>query len=173
MQCGAQRAACSGGASAGTAAEAEQTRDGTVITYGHGEALWLSGEFASLQLRLQVAASKHHRDNWVARDLCGKNPLATSAACGLVAYLDLLSHVDGFGLWTLDWVDAAHLMRLDSGAMRALSVEPQPGDTDRHASLLGLFSCCKTAMGARLIRRWLKQPLRRLFSRWREAARGT
>ena len=33
---------------AGTAAEAVQTRDGTVITYGHGEALWLSGEFASL-----------------------------------------------------------------------------------------------------------------------------
>lgn len=31
-------------------------------------------------------------------------------------------------------------MRLDSGAMRALSVEPQPGEPDKNASLLGIFS---------------------------------
>ena len=94
-----------------------------------------------------------------ARTTIGVNPLATACACGLVAYLDLLSNTDSHGLWSLEWVDAKHLMRLDSGAMRALSVEPQPGDTDRNASLLGLFSVCKTAMGARLVRKWLKQPL--------------
>ena len=34
-----------------------------------------------------------------------------------------------------------------------------PGDADKNSSLLGLFSVCKTAMGARLVRKWLKQPL--------------
>ena len=50
-------------------------------------------------------------------------------------------------------------MRLDSGAMRALSVDPQPGEADKNASLLGIFSQCKTAMGSRLLRKWLRQPL--------------
>ena len=50
-------------------------------------------------------------------------------------------------------------MRLDSGAMRALSVDPQPNDSDKNASLSGLFSCCKTKVGARAMRRWLRQPL--------------
>ena len=50
-------------------------------------------------------------------------------------------------------------MRLDAGAMRALSVEPALGDAEKHASLIGLFSVCKTKGGARLVRRWLRQPL--------------
>jgi DNA mismatch repair protein MSH2 len=109
-----------------------------------------------------------------------------------------MARSDTHGQWTLDWVDAAQFMRLDAGAMRALSVEPQPGDVDKNASLLGIFSQvgispgsppdspgspldlpltlqpgyppvsswylpfisqCKTAMGARLVRKWLKQPL--------------
>lgn len=85
--------------------------------------------------------------------------LATSAACGLVRYLELMSRVETHGGWTLEWVDAAQFMRLDAGAMRALSVEPLPGEPDKNASLLGIFSNCKTAMGSRLLRKWLKQPL--------------
>jgi len=85
--------------------------------------------------------------------------LALSAACGLIKYLELMGNPETHGLWSLDWVDSAQFMRLDSGAMRALSVEPLPGEVDKNASLLGIFSQCKTAMGARLVRKWLKQPL--------------
>ena len=93
------------------------------------------------------------------RAFASESQLGLSAVCGLISYLELMGAVDTFGLWTLDWVDAAQFMRLDAGAMRCLSVEPQPGEPERNASLLGLFSCCKTAMGARLLRKWLKQPL--------------
>jgi DNA mismatch repair protein MSH2 len=93
------------------------------------------------------------------RTFASESQLGLSAVCGLISYLELMGASDTFGLWTLDWVDAAQFMRLDAGAMRCLSVEPQPGEPERNASLLGLFSCCKTAMGARLLRKWLKQPL--------------
>ena len=85
--------------------------------------------------------------------------LALSSCAGLLRYLGLMSNSDTHGLWSMDWVDAAQFMRLDAGAMRALSVEPLPGEPDRNASLLGVFRECKTAMGARLVRKWLKQPL--------------
>ena len=93
------------------------------------------------------------------RAFTSAHALALSAASGLISYLELMANTDTHGVWTLDWVDAAQFMRLDSGAMRALSVEPLPGEPDKNASLLGLFSVCKTAMGARLVRKWLKQPL--------------
>ena len=93
------------------------------------------------------------------RALGSSSQLAVSAVCGLIRYLDLMASKETHGLWTLDWVDAAQFMRLDAGAMRALSVEPAPGETERHASLLGLLSCCKTKVGGRLVRKWLRQPL--------------
>ena len=106
--------------------------------------------------KLLGAPELHNRRLFESRD-----GLALSAASGLVGYLDLLasSNHATHGLWTLDWVDASQFMRLDAGAMRALSVEPLPQDKDKNASLLGLLSVCKTAMGLRLVRKWLKQPL--------------
>lgn len=85
--------------------------------------------------------------------------LALSACCGLVKYLQLMGCTESHGQWTVEWVDAAHHVRLDSGAMHALSVDPVPGEPDKNASLLGVFSHCKTAMGSRLVRKWLRQPL--------------
>ena len=38
-------------------------------------------------------------------------------------------------------------------------MEPQPGEPDKSASLLGIFGRCKTPGGGRLLRKWLKQPL--------------
>ena len=85
--------------------------------------------------------------------------LALSSCAGLLRYLGLMSNSDTHGLWSMDWVDAAQFMRLDAGAMRALSVEPQPNEADRNASLYGIFAKTKTAGGGRLLRKWLKQPL--------------
>jgi len=85
--------------------------------------------------------------------------LALSSCCGLVKYLQLMGSTESHGQWTVEWVDAAHHVRLDAGAMRALSVDPVVGEPDKNASLLGVFSHCKTAMGSRLVRKWLRQPL--------------
>ena len=109
---------------------------------------------AELELRKLLGVSELHN-----RAFASPDQLAISAASGLIKYLDLMAVKETHGLWAMDWIDAAQYMRLDAGAMRALSVEPQPGDHDKNASLLGLFSVCKTAMGSRLVRKWLKQPL--------------
>ena len=84
--------------------------------------------------------------------------LAIDACAGLISYLGLMAQPETHGQWALEWVDPAHFMRLDAGAMRALSLEPVPGEASK-ASLLGIVSQCKTLMGGRLVRRWLRQPL--------------
>ena len=45
-----------------------------------------------------------------------------------------------------------------TAARCARSGRPAPGEADKNASLL-IFSQCKTAMGSRLLRKWLRQPL--------------
>lgn len=35
-----------------------------------------------------------------------------------------MANPDTHGQWTLDWVEPKQFMRLDAGALRALSVEP-------------------------------------------------
>ena len=42
--------------------------------------------------------------------------LALSACCGLVKYLQLMGCTESHGQWTVEWVDAAHHVRLDAGA---------------------------------------------------------
>eukprot|EP00171_Calliarthron_tuberculosum_P008050 IDg8050t1 len=46
-------------------------------------------------------------------------------------------------------------LQMDHAALRALNVFPLPGDSGKKSSLFGLLNCTKTAMGARLLRRWL------------------
>jgi DNA mismatch repair protein MSH2 len=50
-------------------------------------------------------------------------------------------------------------MRLDQSAAQAINLFPQASDGDKNMSLFGLLNRCKTAMGSRLLKRWLKQPL--------------
>jgi len=54
-------------------------------------------------------------------------------------------------------------MRLDRSAVNALNLFPDPFEkgADKHSSLIGVLDHCVTAgMGTRLLRRWLRQPLR-------------
>ena len=114
---------------------------------------------AEADLRKLLGAGELERSGQALLESDNPQQLALSSACGLLKYLDLMGTKETHGLWSLDWVDAAQYMRLDSGAMRALSVDPQPNDCDKNASLSGLFSVCKTKVGARAMRRWLRQPL--------------
>ena len=47
----------------------------------------------------------------------------------------------------------------DSAAQRALNVFPSRLDASATFSLFGLMARCRTAMGKRRLRAWLKQPL--------------
>ncbi len=85
--------------------------------------------------------------------------LSLSAFAALYSYLDLGALSDALGTWSVAAAEPRQYMRLDAGALRALSIAPAPGDVARNASLYGLLNVTRTVGGARLLRRWLRQPL--------------
>tara|TARA_B100000524_G_scaffold203349_1_gene106077 strand:+ start:150 stop:2930 length:2781 start_codon:yes stop_codon:yes gene_type:complete len=93
------------------------------------------------------------------RCLATEQRLSLTAAGGLIKHLELMTASDSHGLWALEWTEPNHFMRLDAGALHALSVFPQSGESDRNASLQGILGKCQTAAGTRMLRKWLKQPL--------------
>jgi DNA mismatch repair protein MutS len=95
---------------------------------------------------------------------CDKLPLATSAAGALLAYLqnnqpepagidDGLAHLRHLNAYNL----AAH-MHLDSVTRRNLELTRTLRDGRVQGSLLSVLDYAVTAMGARLLRRWINQP---------------
>lgn len=106
--------------------------------------------------------------------------LAMAACNALITYLDLLSSDMHRGAYELHSHDLSQYMKLDSSAVKALTLMPdptQPGvasmsgmqatgsivtgraGKDSSASLFGLLNKCKTGQGTRLLAMWLKQPL--------------
>ena len=82
-------------------------------------------------------------------------PLATSAAGALIAYLNESQFGAADNLTRLTTYDSRQYMLLDARTLRSLEIfESASG-----ASLLSVIDRTKTAMGGRLLRRWLRQPL--------------
>lgn len=110
--------------------------------------------------------------------------LAMAACNALIQYLDLLSSDIHRGAYELHSHDLSQYMKLDSSAVKALTLMPDPTNSpagisgsssggfgttgsivngragkDSSASLFGLLNKCKTGQGTRLLAMWLKQPL--------------
>ncbi|HEX8736315.1 MAG TPA: DNA mismatch repair protein MutS [Pyrinomonadaceae bacterium] len=84
-----------------------------------------------------------------------KSPLATTAAGALVAYLNDSQTGAAEQLTRLTSYDSRDYMLIDAQTLRSLEIfESAAG-----ASLLSVIDRTKTAMGGRLLRRWLRQPL--------------
>ena len=89
---------------------------------------------------------------------CAGKPLATRAAGGLLQYLEEtqltgLNQVTALATYSIDGY-----MTLDAQTQRNLELtESQRGD--RRHSLIAVLDQTKTPMGARLLRRWVSQPL--------------
>ena len=89
-------------------------------------------------------------------------PLAMRALGCLIRYLELLNDPDNFEHFSLRPLDLSMFLRLDAAAAKALSLCPlaHEGDQGRkEGTLYGLLNRCRTAMGSRLLLRWVKQPL--------------
>lgn len=93
---------------------------------------------------------------------------SSSAVAGLLGFAELLADTAGHGRFVLERPDLGRFMRLDAAAQRALSVTrvaagsngATPASSSQSTfSLFGLLDRCRSAMGKRLLRRWLKQPL--------------
>ncbi len=84
-----------------------------------------------------------------------KMPLAVSAAGALIAYLNITQGDAAEQLTRLTSYDSGEFMLLDNNTLRSLEIfESASG-----ASLLSIIDRTKTAMGGRLLRKWLRQPL--------------
>lgn len=82
-------------------------------------------------------------------------PLAISAAGALIAYLRETQNEAVEQLNRLTSYDSRAFMMLDGNTLRSLEIL----ESSSGLSLLSVVDRTKTAMGGRLLRRWLKQPL--------------
>ncbi|RHY78534.1 hypothetical protein DYB31_007376, partial [Aphanomyces astaci] len=89
--------------------------------------------------------------------------LALGALAAIVDTHSLLVDTDGFGTYSLSVGDVNSVMQLDRAALTALNLLPDPMLTGTHqtqnASVLDLLNRGKTAMGRRMLERWIRMPL--------------
>lgn len=86
--------------------------------------------------------------------------MITSFGClsAAINYLNLVG--GGISQFQLTKYSLEHYLRLDCAALTAINVFPQNDDlvAGSAASLFGLLNRCKTQIGVRLLKKWLKQP---------------
>ncbi|KAG2428869.1 hypothetical protein HYH02_014280 [Chlamydomonas schloesseri] len=125
---------------------------------------------ADLAKVIKGGAVEQHADVLERRTAC-------TALAGLLAYTELMAEAadgggsssggggsggsggGGGGRYSLSLYNAGQYMRLDATAQRALNVLPSRQDANATFSLYGLLNRCRSAMGKRRLKSWLKQPL--------------
>ncbi len=90
---------------------------------------------------------------------CHHLPLATAAANAVLLYLQQQQLSDLAHLCDLRTHDPQASVGLDAITRRNLELTCTLRDGAVRGSLLGVLDCTVTAMGARMLRRWLQQPL--------------
>lgn len=118
---------------------------------------WPSQHFqpaaAHQRLRQQFAVQTLHAFG------CEDRPLAIAAAGALVAYVQETQRQSLPHLTGLRYYDTHDFMVLDETTRRHLELTASPLSQGRAGSLLGVLDHTVTAMGGRLLRQWLSQPL--------------
>lgn len=84
--------------------------------------------------------------------------LALAALSAAIDHLNLKSGKQK--QFTLKKYTLSQYLRLDVAALKALNVFPQnsEGVSGQGGSLYGLINQCRTSIGSRLLKKWLKQP---------------
>jgi DNA mismatch repair protein MutS len=89
---------------------------------------------------------------------CADKPTAVIAASMILAYADRnqlnLSHLNGLATYSVDG-----FMQLDPATRRSLELTQNLSDGSKRFTLLSILDRTQTSMGARLLRRWVEQPL--------------
>ncbi len=90
--------------------------------------------------------------------LAEQYPAVRALGCAL-SYLQSTQMTGLERLTDLDVYSDVQFMRLDVTARRNLELLETMRSKEKRGSLLGVLDCTKTAMGKRLIRQWIEQPL--------------
>lgn len=102
----------------------------------------------------------HFQVNSLAGYGCESMTEGVRAAGAIVSYLSLLKQDYPSNISSLRTLDDRDFLILDSNTQRNLEIIGNAFDGKVEGSLLSVFSDISTSMGARLLRRWLLQPLR-------------
>ncbi|ORX58397.1 DNA mismatch repair protein [Piromyces finnis] len=86
--------------------------------------------------------------------------LALSSCACLIDYLKLVEDDSNMGMYAIESHELSQYMRLDASAVRALNLIETSEDHNKTMCLSGLLNNCKTTQGARLLKTFLKQPLK-------------
>jgi DNA mismatch repair protein MutS len=90
---------------------------------------------------------------------CENLPLAVSAAGAVVHYIQTTQKAVGAQLTHLSTYTTTDFMAVDAQTQRNLEIFQGARSGMAEGSLLGVIDLTKTAMGGRLLKRWLGQPL--------------
>ena len=93
---------------------------------------------------------------------CEEYPLAIAAAGALLAYVHETQQNNMVHVHGLNYYNTGDYMVLDKTTRQNLDLLPSPASQGRDGSLLEVIDTTVTAMGGRLLREWLSQPLCRL-----------
>ncbi|KXZ42923.1 hypothetical protein GPECTOR_111g256 [Gonium pectorale] len=111
----------------------------------------LEGDLAKI---IKDGAVERHGDVLERRTAC-------AALAAVISYAEVMAEASSGngGRYVLSLYNPGCYMRLDATAQRALNVLPTRQDANTTFSLYGLLNRCRTAMGKRRLKSWLKQPL--------------
>ena len=84
---------------------------------------------------------------------------AAAALAGAIQFTDVLADNASHSKFVLELYNMGKFMRIDAAAQKALNIMSSKTDAAATFSLYGLMNRCRTAMGKRLLKIWLKQPL--------------
>ena len=93
---------------------------------------------------------------------CEAQPLAIAAAGALLSYVHETQQNNMVHVHGLNYYNTGDYMVLDKTTRQNLDLLPSPVSQGRNGSLLEVIDATVTAMGGRLLREWLSQPLCRL-----------
>lgn len=96
-----------------------------------------------------------------------KLSMAMGSLAASLKYLDVIKDEGCLGRFSIKLLSLDRFVHMDTAAFTALNLFPQPGVNYRSSvykwqSVLGVLDRCKTNQGRRMLRQWLKQPLRNI-----------
>uniref|UniRef100_A0AAV1UNB2 DNA mismatch repair proteins mutS family domain-containing protein n=1 Tax=Peronospora matthiolae TaxID=2874970 RepID=A0AAV1UNB2_9STRA len=126
--------------------------------------------YVKKHLFLDVSSVEKHVSRLLGADTMAVLPemlackLATGSLACLLDALGVVTDADAFGCYKLHKGSLSSAMQLDNAALRSLNLLPEPSSTTTGGarfggSVLEILDRGKTAMGRRLLERWIRQPL--------------
>ncbi|XP_070496738.1 DNA mismatch repair protein spellchecker 1 [Chironomus tepperi] len=92
---------------------------------------------------------------------------AMECLAAALKYLETVKDETNLGKYTIKSLNLNRFVHMDTAAFKALNLFPVPGSiycsaTSKNQSVLGVLDRCKTNQGKKLLRQWIKQPLKNM-----------